>query len=421
MATAEALVAHVLRRCAMAPDATRVARFVQGARDPKAAATAALDWALNAAPLAIAPAQQNKDGWDDALNGWTSNLRSPNAGIHERMTWFWHGHFATGSDKVGNLQMLHTQQQLLRTHAMGNYGTLLRQMVTDPAMMLYLDLAGSSVEAPNENFAREMMELFSIGPGAYNEDDVKAGALALAGYEVDYDSAQVTKKPERSLGGDVVFLGRRGRLGADEVVQTILAQDACATTVASRLYQHLMGVRPTAERAAALGQVFRGAGYEIRPLVENIVRTDEFLGARLSRPRFPIEWWVAALNALGPVRAGEEPNMNPWILSQLNQLPHRPPNVAGWPISGRWLASDQQITRAAYIRSVSWRMQPIVAGVGGDLVSAVLSRCSLHEVSARTLGVLQDAALATAGNADELTISRRLLTAAVLTPEFALA
>lgn len=419
--TPEALVAHVLRRASIAPDPGRVSRFVQGKGDARQAANAAIDWALNATPQAIAPGQISSDGWNDILNGWTDNLRSSNAGLHERMTWFWHGHFATGSDKVGNLPMLHAQQQLLRTHAMGNYATLLRSMATNPAMMLYLDLSGSSVEAPNENFARELMELFTIGPGNYTEDDVKAGALALAGYEVDYNTGAVTKKPDRSLGGEVVFLGRRGRLTLDDVVDVLLAHEATATAVSSKVYHHLIGVRPTSDRQQKLAQLFRNAKYEVRPLVEDIVRGEEFLTSRMNRAKLPIEWWVGALHAVEPFRADQDKNVNPWVLQEMGQLPHRPPNVAGWPLTARWLASDQQVTRASYIRSLSWKMQPIVAPPGGDLVSATMTRCSLHEVSSRTLGILQNAALATAGNADELTISRRLLTAAVCSPEFALA
>jgi uncharacterized protein (DUF1800 family) len=141
----------------------------------------------------------------------------------------------------------------------------------------------------------------------------------------------------------------------------------------------------------------------------------------LNRPKFPIEWWVGALHALTPFRADQEQNVNPWVLGELNQMPHRPPNVAGWPIGNRWLASDQHVTRASYVRSLSWRMKPITPPNGGDLVSATLTRCSLHEVSNRTRQVLSQAAIATAGNADELTISRRLITAALTCPEFALA
>jgi uncharacterized protein (DUF1800 family) len=421
MATSEALVAHVLRRCAIAPDPERVARFTNGASNPRAAANAALDWALGTPGQNILPAQPNKDKWDAALLGWTDNLRSKGAGMHERMTWFWHNHFATSSDKVGNQNMLHAQQQILRTHAMGNFGSLVRQMVTDPAMMLYLDLAGSTIEAPNENFARELMELHTMGAGTYTEADVKAGALALAGYEVDYETSQVKKNAERSLGGDVVFLGKRGRLNVDDVVNAVLDHEATAPHIAAKLYTHLVGVAPAKDRTAKLADVFRSSKYEIRPLVEEIVRSDDFLNARLNRPRLAIEWWVGALHAITPFRADQEKDVNPWILNDLGQLPHRPPNATGWPSGAKWLSADQFVTRASYVRGLSWRMQPIVAPPGKDLVAGALERCSLHEVSGRTRNVLQNAALAVAGNADELTISRRLISAALLSPEFALA
>ena len=179
--TAAALVAHVLRRLGCPSDA-QVASFADGATDPHAAASAAIDWALDAKPRPIAPDAVGDGGEDVTLKGWVDNMRSPDAGLHEKMTWFWHGLFATSSDKVGNLALMHAQQRLFRTHAVGNYATLLRAIVRDPAMLLYLDAAGSSVEAPNENLAREVTELFSLGRGAYTEADVKAGALALAGW-----------------------------------------------------------------------------------------------------------------------------------------------------------------------------------------------------------------------------------------------
>jgi Protein of unknown function (DUF1800) len=420
-ATAPALVAHVLRRCAIAPDAARVARFVEGASNPQAAAGAAIEWALATPAQPILPKRVGQDDWDPILTGWTDNLRSPGAGLHERMTWFWHGHFTTSSEKIGQLPMLHAQQQLLRTHALGNFAAMLRAVTQDPAMMFFLDLAGSTAQAPNENFARELMELFTMGSGTYTEDDVKAGALALAGWNVDYETAKITRSPEQSLGGEVVFLGRRGKLGVEEVLDTILAHEATAPHVVSKMWAHLVGGRPSPNRLRDLASSFRSSGYEIRPVVEEIVRSEEFLASRLSRPKFPIEWWVSAVLAMGPVRDGEDTNLNPWVLNELGQLPHRPPNVAGWPISPRWLSADQQLTRAAYIRSISWRMRPLAVSSGGDLVEATLQRCSLHEVSDRTRTVLRDAARAVAGQADELTISRRLLTTAVCSPEFALA
>ncbi len=418
--TPEGLVAHVLRRCALAPSPATVTRFVQGSASPRAAADAAIEWALNVAPRPITPAAMNRDGWEANLFGWVDNLRSPDAGMHERMTWFWHGYFPIGS-KVGNLVMMHANQRLLRTHAIGNFATLLHQLLNDPATLFYLDLAGSTAAAPNENFARELMELFTTGPGVYTEDDVKAAALAFAGFEVDYESGKISRKPENSLGGEVVFLGRRGRLSPDDIIDTVLAEPSTAGHVAGRLYHHLVGAPIPPDVRADLANVFRGAGWEIRPLVERIVRSDAFLTARLNRPKFPVEWYVGALNSLLPFRAGEDTKVNPWFLQELNQLPNDPPNVAGWPITSKWLASDQQIARASHVRNISWRSAPLVIPPGGDLVSAVMARCCLYEVSDQTMATLRNAALATAGQADELTITRRLLTAALCSPEYALA
>jgi uncharacterized protein (DUF1800 family) len=420
-ASAEALVAHVLRRCAIAPTPALITRFVGTATDPRQAASAAIDWALSAPAQSALPAQMPKDGWEANLFGWATNLRSPNAGLHERMTWFWHGHMPVGGGKVGNVRMLHANQQMLRTHALGNFATMMHAILKDAATLFMLDLSGSSVAAPNENFARELMELFTTGPGVYTEDDVKAGALALAGYEVDYESGAITRNPERSLGGEVVFLGRRGRLTPDDVIDTVLAHEATAGFVAGKIHHHLAGVQPSPEVRAELAKMFRSSGWEIRPVVEAILRSPAFLDQRLNRAKFPIEWWVGALHSLLPFRPNESTDLNAWFLNDLDQMPNDPPNVAGWPITSRWLASDQQLARAAYVRSVSWRCAPLVIPPGGDLVAATLARCSLYEVSDRTMNVLRNAALATAGQANELTITRRLLTAALCSPEFALA
>lgn len=413
-----ALVAHVLRRLSFGPHPDQLERFAAlGQRGPGEA----LDWALDAPAQPARPERVASDDWDANLFGWVENLRRPDAGLHEKMTWFWHGHFATSSDKVGNQTLLHAQQRRLREHALGSFRDLLRAVMKDPAMMLYLDAAGSGVEAPNENLARESMELFALGRGAYTEADVKAGALALAGWDVDYDTGAVTFDAERALGGEVVYLGRRGRFDVDDIVDILCDQPSCAPYIASRVHQFLAGTRPDNRRLAVLAERFRSSGLSIRALVEEIVRAPEFLDVRLNRPRFAIEWWTAALAAIGPFREDEDTDVWPWTLQQLDQLPYRPPNVAGWAPGVRWLSASQQVTRAAYVWNLSWRMRPIEPDGGTDLVRSTLRRCSLHEVSAATRGTLRQAALATAGAADALSVSRRLITAALCSPEFALA
>ncbi len=417
--TAHALVSHVLRRLTFGPSPETVDRFANGASSPEEAAKAAIDWALKAPARPLTPATvTGDDGWDLSPRGWTDSMRAKESGLHEKLTFFWHGHLPSSTVKVGNITMLHQQQGLLRSHAAGSYRKMLREMITNPVMLLYLDGAGSNAEAPNENMARELMELFTLGRGIYTEADVKAGALALSGWDVDYETGKTTYNPERGLGGEVVFLGKRGRFGVDDIANILLDHPACAPHVASKLYAYLCGLPPTKERAAELGKVFRSADYEIMPLVENIVWHPEFLSMRLNRPRYPVEWWVSMLAAYGEPREGEKIDTQPWQLKELDQMPYEPPNVAGWPPGPKWLSASQMLTRQAYSWGVSWVMRPFG---GRDLVAATLKRCSIHECSAATRTALQDAALATAGSADALSVSRRLMTVAVTSPEFALA
>jgi uncharacterized protein (DUF1800 family) len=416
--SASSLVAHVFRRLSFSPVPDLVSKFSDGAKGADEAAQAAIEWAFNQPARKLSPDTLPDDGWDPSLRGWVDNMRSPDAGLHEKMTWFWHGHFATSSEKVGNIKLMHSQQGLFRKHALGNFGELLREITTDPAMLLYLDGAGSTVEAPNENYAREVMELFTIGRGSYTESDVKSAALAFAGWEVDYDSGKVTFNSEQALGGEIMFLGRRGRLTADDAVAALLAHPNCASYVAARVYVYIVGSVPTRERATEMASVFRKANYEIRPLLENIVGAPEFLSQRLSRPKFPIEWFVGAVGALGKAREGEDADIYPWTLEQMDQLPYKPPNVAGWPVSPKWLSASQQLGRAAYAWNSSWRIHPLE---GKDLVEAALVRCSLYECSTATLATLHNAALASAGSADALSVSRRLLTAVLVSPEYSLA
>ena len=235
---------------------------------------------------------------------------------------------------------------------------------------------------------------------------------------MDYDTGKVTRVPAASLGGEVVFLGRRSRLDQDGVIDAILQRLECGVFVASKIHTYLVGVEPTAARAAELGSVLRGSNYELRPLIDAIVRHDDFLRARMNRPRFAIEWFIQAVLAIGPPREGEQEDIGVWTLDDLDQLPYRPPNVVGWPPGAKWLGAGQQLTRSAYVWDASLRMRPIE---GRDLVAATLRRAAIHDVSPATRAALQDASLASAGSADALSVSRRLLADALCSPEFALA
>ena len=348
---------------------------------------------------------------EDILQWWLEQLRHPEAGLHERLVWYWHGHF-TAHLQSGESEMVWNHHVTMRQHALGNFRELTRAMLQDPLMLLYLDGAGSNGDSPNENLARELMELFTLGVGNYTEDDVKAGARALSGWHVDWENNSAWFDPETHYDRPVSFLGTRGRFGLDEVADAVCDHPACPTHVATRLYRHLVGVDPAAAEAERLGRIFRAADLEILPLVSAIVRSDGFLAGRRTRPRQPVEWLIGALSALGADHA----QIDTWQLHLAGQVPLSPPNVAGWPDDDRWLGASQILTRVNLVLGRSWD-ESLDTGIE-PTVDEVLARCSLWDVSPETRTTLEQAI----GRQTEFDSGLELLFALSLcSPEFALA
>ncbi len=373
-------VAHLLRRTTFGPVPGAVERLM--GRDLDDLITEILE---DRGDQSIDVTPPNVAGDDDALVGWwLDRLRDPRAGIHERMVWFWHGHFTTNLDQVTG-DMMWRQHQLVRRFALGNFRDFTRAMLTDAAMLVYLDGAGSTGEHPNENLARELMELFTLGVGNYTEDDVKAGARALSGYWVDWDTSEVYFEEDDHYDRPVRFLGVRARHDVDSVVATITAHPACARHVTSRLHRHLVGLDPDPAQLESLAAVFREADLEIVPLIDAIVRSPAFAAGRRTRPRQPIEWLIAALAALG---VGDI-EIDMWSLSAAGQLPFHPPNVAGWPDDDRWVDGSQILDRVNRLLELGWQ-ERIDLDVEPD-VDTVLARCGLWDVSSTTRSVLDDA------------------------------
>ncbi len=397
-------IAHLLRRTSFGPLPGQVEALVPlGVRG-------AIEHVLAAPPLPEPPpdrAASEDEGLDNLVNWWIARFGSPEAGLHEKLTWFWHGHFTTSADKADDPRQLHGQHLLLRRHALGSFRALVREITTDPAMLYYLDGNGSTANAPNENYARELMELFTLGVGNYTEADVEAAARALAGWYVNtLGNAHLDAASADRRGG--AFLGRRRVRGVDGVIDAVCDSPACAPFVVGRLYRFLVGTEPDDARRAELAAVFAGADLEIRPLVEAILRGPDFLAARYTRPRYPVEWVTAAGAAFG-----QRPES--WLYWELGQVPFWPPNVAGWPHGPRWVAAGLALVKAGLALHLADESD---LDEGLRDVDAVLRRCALYEVSATTRSALEQAARRVADPADRA----YLLTAlAVTSPEFALA
>ncbi len=401
MPSEPALVAHLLRRLTFGPHPGEIDRYAD--LDPAEVVATIL------AQPAIEPDSPNlgtDDDYSNLLRWWLDVMASPEAGLHERLVWFWHGHLTSSFDQADPLYM-YRQHLVLRQYALGNFRTLLHEITLDPAMLWWLDGDGSRSEAPNENYAREVMELFALGhdSGAYTEADVAAGAVAFSGWWVDEDGEVLFDEesgPQRS----VTLLGRRVRSAA-EAIDTICDHPACAPHVAGRVYEGLTGSAPGDEERRRLGDLFRQAGLEIRPLVEAIVTDPSFLDRSQPRPRSPLEWWLA-------LRHLYDIELEPWSLHQLGQVPFEPPNVSGWPSRQRWISAGVTFAKAQTAIDHAWDVPTLDSG---DPVGDVLARAGLFEVSAATRSALDHAANTLDGRRDRATTLHALV---AMSPEFSL-
>ncbi len=315
--------------------------------------------------------------------------------------------------------MMWQQHQLIRQHALGNFRALLQSITIDPAMLLYLDGGSSVATAPNENYGREVMELFALGRNQYTQSDVHSAALSLAGWTVDYEQATSAFDAARGYPRPVEFLGKHGRLTAKDVIDIICDHPHCAMHVAGRIYYHLVGAEPTPEIATRLGQVMRSHNLAIAPVVAEILKDPTFMGSAMQRPRSPVEWVTAAVRAMelpddGDPNQGADPTRRFQWSQLLGQTPFAPPNVAGWPDGSQWLNAGYALER----ERLALNAKPLDTIIQAeDPVTAALEQCALFTVSPSTRSALQSIV----ANVRDFTVQSRLLLAATIaSPEFAL-
>ena len=328
---------------------------------------------------------QRLSGW------WLHRMRHTPAPLLEKATLFWHGHFATSAAKVRDLRLMFQQNELLRRYALGDFGELVRGIARDPAMLLYLDSATNRKVHPNENFSREVMELFCLGVGNYSEQDIQQLARCFTGWEIQHGEFKFNTYQHDY--GNKTVLGRNGSFDGDEGLEIILQQPGTAEFICAKLVQFFVADEPEmpAEYIAPLAQRFHASGLAIAPVLETILTSRLFYSsASIGRKiRSPIELGVGLLRAL-------EANANlvqlAGRLRDLGQLPFFPPNVKGW-IGGRtWIDSSALLGRANLVRAVVESME---TRYGGVTLDEYLDRFGL-KTSAAVIDWLSELLLATA-------------------------
>jgi uncharacterized protein (DUF1800 family) len=315
-----------------------VARLLQG--DPAAVQYESL--------LADSGASIARGGGDEAAHNlrgwWVYAMLNSGHPLREKMTLFWHNHFATSIAKVRSTPLMFEQNQTLRRHALGHFRPMLADISRDPAMLIWLDSNRNVKGAPNENYSREVMELFTLGTGYYTEQDIRQAARAFTGWHTDGE--KFTFAPRFHDDGSKTFLGQTGNWDGTDVQRILLSQPAAARFLVRKLYAFYISetAQPPDALLEPLSERFRHSDYDIGDLVATMLRSRHFFSEYAYRQRIksPAEYILGVVRAVRPKTAPRE-LVQP--LEQMGQSLFAPPNVKGWTGGKNWLNSATVLAR----------------------------------------------------------------------------
>ena len=237
----------------------------------------------------------------DLQKWWLCRMAETRRPLQEKLTLFWHGHFATSIFKVDSAYYMWLQNETLRRNASGNFHTMIMEISKDPAMIKWLDNDSNNKEHPNENYAREVMELFTLGEGHYTENDIKEVARAFTGWHYDRSAMQYRFDPEKHDDGQKEVLGKKGNLDGGDVIDIIFQQPACAQFLARKLWSYFGYEEPEQELVDGLAEVFREGKYELKPLLHRMFSCNAFYSERAVRTQIksPVQLAVGSYHLLG--------------------------------------------------------------------------------------------------------------------------
>ena len=282
---------------------------------------------------------------------WAERMLVTRRPLEEKLTLFWHGHFATGNGKVRDTRMMFRQNEMLRANAGGNFRDLLFGILTDPAMLVYLDNGENRKGHPNENFGRELLELFTMGVGNYTEQDIREASRAFTGWTNDV--LEFRFDPAAHDDGEKAFLGRTGALNGDDIIDIILETPVTAEYISAKLYRFFVREELDERTRVALGATFRDSGYELEPWLRRVFLSRDFYSpaSYATQVKSPVHLVVSTYRKLGLTTLPTIPDFGR-LTAGLGQTLFNPPNVAGWAGGRTWITPASLLERGNLFREV---------------------------------------------------------------------
>jgi uncharacterized protein (DUF1800 family) len=323
---------------------------------------------------------------------WLDRMTLSDHGLTEKMTWFWHGHWATSIQKLNYALPMFKQNKTFRTYCLGNFKDMTKAMLNDGALQFWLDGQDNTVKAPNENLGRELMELFVLGVGRYSEDDVKNISRTLTGYQVVRSSGTVTINQARRDKNAVTLLGTTAAFTGDTVADFLVARDDNAQFIAERLWYRF--ISSTEDMPANFSAKTAFVNRDIAAAVNAMAADNAMRDEKYAMVKSPVEWFISACRALELTPSElKTPNQMINYLEKLGQVPFSPPNVGGWPAGEAWLSSATAQYRISF---ATWLIKQSELRVLNSLTPAQRVTQSadwlgIAEWSARTKTALRDA------------------------------
>ena len=315
---------------------------------------------------------------------WLQEMVATPSPLTEKMVLFWHNHFVSSQQKVRQPQYLYRQNVLFREHALGNFGSLLHAIARDPAMVIYLDSASNRKGQPNENFAREVMELFTLGEGHYGERDVKEAARAFTGWSIDGEKGEFLFRAAAHDDGAKTVLGQSGNLDGNAVLDILLAQPQTAELIVRKLWREFVSPDVDANQGADGAEVkriataFRDSRYDTRVALRLLLKSDAFFAPRnrATLVKSPVDLVVGTLRQF---QLGSS-DVPPFALTvtQLGQNLFAPPNVKGWPGGESWINSTTLLARKQFLERVFGAMDGRAAMMATAMQPALLLNAAVQ-------------------------------------------